>query len=567
MKKKKQKNKRWVQVYSTTIRNVALKVNFCTNHKTNITSLNGYLIDVKTRIRHDADVSVSTSVQDARDIDRMVKVLIARATAVYEEKCTAATPDGTGGLTKIYDSLSASETALLCPPKRLAASSRRHTLSYFRSFCMKVDALGIAICQENAGQIAKLIRDMTESRKKSKGTTATENTILRHTKEVEWQLDRLAEIRPDAPIKPLILPRDRAKYVAPEAEQHKYIGEAATVLTVATLRRLVGNGLSLGGILMLLGMARTAEACAPKLGEIVLRDDYAVIAIVWQADGTTRIADLKTDNAYRLIILPKIAAEAIRARMAYLRELGYTDGQIRDMPAVSAEWDPTTQASPAALRAFLLSILTRAMDLDDSYWDSVKMQMSEEPDMDAYGNPSKDITAYIARRSRCTELCNGCDMPSLLVDAMMGHAPPRGDKANWDNYLRQPDNWPVVAQMTERIVYDPDCTINPAFAQTHLAPGVSGRSDQANIGFTFSADEACIIEITAQTAEIGDNITIETDGEILEKNCAPVDFESSAPPPFLAPVRPREYYERLLREAGSWDAAFFYLSPPPHTGS
>lgn len=126
MKKKKQKNKRWVQVYSTTIRNVALKVNFCTNHKTNITSLNGYLIDVKTRIRHDADVSVSTSVQDARDIDRMVKVLIARATAVYEKKCTAATPDGTGGLTKIYNSLSASDTALLCPPKMLAASSRRH---------------------------------------------------------------------------------------------------------------------------------------------------------------------------------------------------------------------------------------------------------------------------------------------------------------------------------------------------------------------------------------------------------------------------------------------------------
>lgn len=560
MKKKKQKNKRWVQVYSTTIRNVALKVNFCTNHKTNITSLNGYLIDTKTRIRHDADVSVSTSVQDARDIDRMVKVLIARATAIYEKKCTAATPDGTGGLTKIYDSLSASETALLCPPKRLAASSRRHTLSYFRSFCMKVDALGIAICQENAGQIAKLIRDMTESSKKSKGTTATENTILRHTKEVEWQLDRLAEIRPDAPIKPLILPRDRAKYVAPEAEQHKHIGEAATVLTVATLRRLVGNGLSLGGILMLLGMARTAEACAPKLGEIVLRNDYAVIAIVWQADGTTRIANLKTDNSYRLIVLPKIAAEAIRARMAYLRELGYTDGQIRDMPAVSAEWDPTTQASPAALRAFLLSILTRAMDRDDSYWDAVKMQMSEEPDMDAYGNPSKDITAYIARRSRCTELCNGCDMPSLLVDAMMGHAPPRGDKENWDNYLRQPDNWPIVASMTERIVYDPERTTNPAFAQTHLAPGVSGRSKQANIGFSYRADGPCILQIAVQTCEIGDDITVRTDGEILEKSCAPVDFEAGALPPFLAPVRPREYYERLLRGADAWDTASFYLS-------
>ena len=68
-----------------------------------------------------------------------------------------------------------------------------------------------------------------------------------------------------------------------------------------------------------------------------------------------------------------------------------------------------------------------------------------------YGNPSKDITAYIARCSRCTELCNGCGMAPLLVDAMMGHAPPRGDKANWDNYLRQPNNWPAAAQMTERI--------------------------------------------------------------------------------------------------------------------
>jgi hypothetical protein len=567
MKKKKQKNKRWVQVYSTTIRNVALKVNFCTNHKTNITSLNGYLIDVKTRIRHDADVSVSISVQDARDIDRMVKVLIARATKRYEDKCAAAASGAKGGLLKIYDSLSASETALLCPPKALAASTRKQALSYFRSFCAAIDASGIAIRQDSVEDIVRLIRDMTESSKKSKGNAATEKTILRHIREIEWQLDRLAEIRPDAPIKPLILPRDRAESVTPEAEQHKYIGADATVLAVAALRQLVENGLALGGILMLLGMARTAEACAPKFGEVVLRDDYAVIAIIWQADGTARVADLKTDSSYRLIILPQIAAEAIRARMAYLRELGYTEEQIRDMPAVSAERDPTTQASPAALRAFLLSILTRAMALDDSYWDAVKIQMSEEPDMDAYGNPSKDITAYIARRSRCTELCNGCGMAPLLVDAMMGHAPPRGDKANWDNYLRQPDNWPVVAQMTERIVYDPDCTINPAFAQTHLAPGVSGRSNQTNIGFTFSADEACTIEITAQTAEIGDNITIETDGEILEKNCAPVDFESSAPPPFLAPVRPRGYYERLLREAGSWDAASFYLAPPPHSGS
>lgn len=560
MKKKKQKNKRWVQVYSTTIRNVALKVNFCTNHKTNITSLNGYLIDVKTRIRHDADVSVSTSVQDARNIDRMVKALIARATKRYEDKCAAAAPGAKGGLLKIYDSLSASETALLCPPKALAASTRKQALSYFRSFCAAIDASGIAIRQDSVEDIVRLIRDMTESRKKSKGNAATEKTILRHIREIEWQLDRLAEIRPDAPIKPLILPRDRAESVTPEAEQHKYIGADATVLAVAALRRLVENGLALGGILMLLGMARTAEACAPKFGEVVLRDDYAVIAIIWQADGTARVADLKTDSSYRLIILPQIAAEAIRARMAYLRGLGYTDAQIQDMPVVSSERDATTQARPAELSAFLLGILTRTMHPDDDYWDTVKMQMTQEPDMDAYGIPSTDVTAYIARRSRCSELCNGCGMDPLLVDAMMGHAPPKGDTANRDSYLRQPDNWPIVASMTERIVYDPERTTNPAFAQTHLAPGVSGRSKQANTGFSYRADGPCILQIAVQTCEIGDDITVRTDGEILEKSCAPVDFEAGALPPFLAPVRPREYYERLLRGADAWDTASFYLS-------
>lgn len=382
-KKKSQKSKRWVQVYDTTIKGAALKVNFCTNCMTGVTSLNGYLINVKTGIRHDADVKVGAKAATEADIDHMVNYLIARAKAAYDEKCTAAIESGTGRLSDIVAGLSEGETALLSPPNAQAASTRRQSISFFRTVCAKIDAAGITVCQVNAEEIVRLIREMTEGHKKSKKNATTEKTILHHIKEVEWQFDRLADIRPDAPIGQLILPRDRAKNVTLKDEQHKYIGEEAAVLTVAILRRLVQNGLSLGGIFMVLGMARTAEACAPKFSEIVLADDYAVLAIMWQADGTSRIADLKTDNSYRLIILPKIAAEAIRARMAYLHTLGFTDEEIRDMPAVSSEWEPTTQASPAELSAFLLGILTRAMNPSDGYWDTVKMQMADEPDMDA----------------------------------------------------------------------------------------------------------------------------------------------------------------------------------------
>ena len=149
---------------------------------------------------------------------------------------------------------------------------------------------------------------------------------------------------------------------------------------------------------------------------------------------------------------------------------------------------------------------------------------------------------------------------------MMGHAPPRGDTADWDGYLRQLDNWPVVAQMTERIVYDPDCTTHPMFARTLLAPEVSGKSDQPSIGYSFRAAEPCPVEIVVQTAEIGDSITVITDGVLQDKSCAPVVFEGSALPPFLAVPRSREYYERLQQIAESWDAASFWLSDPPRGG-
>ena len=567
MKKEKRKaeNKRWVKNYPTTISGVKLKVNFCAHHATGTTRLNGYLVDAETGIRHDADVTVSATARTKEEIDDMVNVLIARAAMRYADKRSAVIPGGKGRLTEIFDGLSESERALLCPPKAQAASSRKQALSYFRSICAKIDEAELDIRQENAEKIADLIRQMTQTSKKAQGNAATQNTIQRHMREVEWQLDRLVGIRPDAPIGQLMLPRSRAENVAPENEQRKFIGEDATILSIAVLRRLVENGLSLGGIFMLLGMARTAEACAPKFREIVLGDSYAVIAILWQADGTARVADLKTDNSYRRIILPKIAAEAIRARMAYLRRQGYTDAQIQDMPAVSAEWDPTTQARPAALSAFLLRILVKAMNPDADYWDAIKIQMGEEPDMEADGKPTTDISAYIARRSRCTELCNGCGMAPLLVDAMMGHSAPRGDKANWADYLRRRDNWPAIAKMTERVVHDPECTGNPAFAETHLEPGAAGKSSQSSIGFSFRADKPCTVELTVQTVETGDSIAVETNGTILVKRCDSVSFEDSTPAPFLAAVRPREYYERLLRLAESWNAASFYLTDPPLT--
>lgn len=541
--------KRWTKHYKTTIKGAELKINFCMRKETGVTSLRGYLVDAKSGIRHDACVEVHSVAKNEAEIAPLAKAMIVRAGKKYEAKCADAGKKTYGGLTSVLATLAAEELALLYPPQAQAESSRKQSLSYFRRLCEELDKKGIVARQENADEIASFIREATKKNKKALQNRTTENTIYRHLTDVEWQLDQLASIRPDAGIGPLLFPRKRAQGVAPEVEQRKYIGLQATILTITALQKAVENGLSLGGIFMLEGMARTAEACAPRFGEIHLGDNYAVIPIVWQADGTVRVEDLKTDDSYRLVVLPRLAAEAIRARMAYLRSQGYTEKQIWEMPAVSSERDPTTQARPAALSAFLLQILTKHLNLDDVYWDSLKTQMAEEPDMDANGMPTTDITAYIARRSRCTELCNGCGINPLLVDAMMGHAPPRSSSENWADYLRRPDSWPIIAHMLERVVHDPECTTNPAFAEIALSPGKAGKDTCPSIAYTFRAEASCTVEIIVHTSEECDNIEVETEGEIVEKQCIVASFENTHPLPALAKVYPRDYYERLRSEA------------------
>ena len=99
---KKNKNKRWVKNYPTTISGVELKVNFCVNHATGTTRLNGYLVDAETGIRHDADVTVSATAWTKEEIDDMVNALIARASMRYADKRSAVIPGGKGRLSRSF---------------------------------------------------------------------------------------------------------------------------------------------------------------------------------------------------------------------------------------------------------------------------------------------------------------------------------------------------------------------------------------------------------------------------------------------------------------------------------
>ena len=145
--------------------------------------------------------------------------------------------------------------------------------------------------------------------------------------------------------------------------------------------------------------------------------------------------------------------------------------------------------------------------------------MQVEPDMDDGGNALTDVTAYLLRRSGCTYLCNCASvplpdgrsvMPHGLVDALMGHRL-RNEDAWWADWIKREDNWPVIAQVLEGIILDPDHSAHPAFASALpiVSPQVDVRlpkhiqlaRENGKSRTTLSRQQSCIPDIQELVAK------------------------------------------------------------------
>lgn len=304
-------------------------------------------------------------------------------------------------------------------------------------------------------------QEYTESIEKMKlaGAKALANQHIRECNELFAGLRDQTEY-PDA-YPYIYLPLfDNALYIPPE--QCKALAPE-TLITFAALLRLSieRNPLSFGGVLMMCAMTRTAEAVCPKFKEILVMNGYAVYGVIWQSDGNVRIADLKTESSYRLIVLPKFAVDCLEMRRCQLKLQGYRDTEIDEMYVVAAPDDPYKPAKPGRLSAYIRTLISLAGNLDSDFWGSANELMLAEPDpVPAYAK-FPELVAYILRRSGCSYLCNcaGCD--PRVVDVMMGHLLRRADFSMVDK-IKNEDMWKVIADHMECIVYDPKYSANPA---------------------------------------------------------------------------------------------------------
>ena len=234
-------------------------------------------------------------------------------------------------------------------------------------------------------------------------------------------------------------------------EQMKYLPEPLCRYLTSDLDASVGSEphLVLCAVLMYDGALRTAEAAGISIRCIAFYESYCVIKVLSQEKGGERIDRLKTDNAYRHVVLSYWAMTMIQRCLDVLN-LGPDD----ELPLVRAE----------ELSRWIRKILYK---YDSSYMENAEKIQRTNPDYDDTGKPIYDISAYVLRRNAASRWLNYDGLTHDEIDIMLGH---KEKDQRPEIYLLDETHQREIAAKLERYVYNPNCTKNPAFSPLEITP-------------------------------------------------------------------------------------------------
>ena len=404
-----------------------------------------------------------------RTLDEAVKNIIARTVAKYEAACRPQREHV--DYAHAYAQLSDDMRKQLCPAQWRAESTRRAALTYYERRSMLL-IQRILDCTGDPAMLEGVRQSYLELARKNtdRGDANALATANKHITEANLLYEASRYVLAQYDLPPIEIPLFRTEGIVPP-EQAKALPRDDLV-RLAELIRLdsTETPLAAGAALMLCCLLRPAEVC-PRYGEIIDFGSFGVYAAVHNVSSGKRVSTMKTRNAYRQIVLPKYVMDIVRNSREALRRQGYRDEDIKDAYIVHHRQDIHRPADPRDISSYVKNKL-ELLGYNSEYWLGLEMVVQAEPDMDDHGNALTDVTAYLLRRSGCTYLCNCTSvplpdgrsvMPHGLVDALMGHHL-RSENAWWVDWIRREDNWPVIAQVLESIILDPNHSAHPAFA-------------------------------------------------------------------------------------------------------
>ena len=241
-------------------------------------------------------------------------------------------------------------------------------------------------------------------------------------------------------------------------------------------------------VLMYDGALRTAEAAGIRLDSIIIYDNYAVVKVISQEKNGRRINRLKTDNAYRYVVLSYWAKKMTCRCM----DLIHPDPDD-DSPLIRAEH----------LSHWIRRIL---QDFDPKFIEDAEQVQRRYPDYDDEGKAMVDDSAYVLRRNAASRWLNYAGLTHDEVDIMLGHKE-KGQRP--EIYLMDEAHQQSIAAKLERYVHNPEASKNPAYCPLELAPDhrLDQDAGQKNI-LINSTDKPMRVHIDAIGCAPGSIITL-----------------------------------------------------------
>lgn len=311
-----------------------------------------------------------------------------------------------------------------------------------------------------------LVQNAVDSKKSSGQSIVVRKSVERELSSAIRIYDEIRQNQPECELPELHF-RVASRKSTPGTEQVKSLPDPIRIkLAALLLYRLLPVGPACGLALMFFGGLRTAETAAPRFGEITVCENYAIYTVCSQIRKQERDAKLKTDAAYRTIVLPYIFVAFYQKAVAHLQSLGYSDAEIAEMPFVTDGTSLDLPIRPPALSEYIRKVLLLC-GCSESFLEGQRLDMGRCPDYDLDGHASCDISAYILRRDFATRQANCCGMPMPTLDYLLGHR----RKESTIRDFESPDAQAEIAAQLEHFVFLPEFSQNPAYAPLMVSEG------------------------------------------------------------------------------------------------
>lgn len=456
-----------------------------------------------------------------------------------------------GAFTKALDSLDESEIKML-RKFTWGENTWKNYFSAFRRLLIDLDDLE----NYNLESLKKLRENMIKraaGNKRSKGVQKASENVDKLLIALIYSLNALRSIvneregqdlLPEIPLYDVVVPGRRYQF-----EQIKWIPISVLSRLVVLLFARIESGVCMGIAAMLSLGLRTGECVAILIGELELIDGCMVKYKVAH-QGPDRIKILKTDNAYRIVLAGKLFYDLIVMRIEYLKGLGYSDEEIKEMPLVSREDDPKKPIIGEKLSEMARNLLLEAgYCMHDMILASQLMVL--EPDFEVDGSIMRSVSAYIFRRHFATMLCNCCDLfpDSGIEDYFLGHA--RKKPLPFD--IKNLDIQREMVRKMERLVYTAAHTENPLYRAIGLSPAKDKMIYDLGeySAYTFVAESEVEIEVIVQTREPNGRLYFDTDSVCNRRSIKRQNGKKDIPEDrakraiIPVPLRPEEF-EKIL---------------------